>query len=58
MSQTLLFLPMRDKRDAMVARQQARQLAGFLGYDTQEQAAIAAEVFAVCWQIVSSAVSR
>ena len=53
MSQTLLSLPLRDKRDAMLARQRARQLAALLGYDAQDQAGIAAGVFAVSWQVLN-----
>ena len=53
MGQTLLSLPLRNKRDAMIARQRTRQLAGLLGFDAQEQASISANVFALAWQIVS-----
>src|SRR5271168_4958653 len=53
MSQALFSLPLRNKRDSMIARQRTRQLAGLLGYDIQEQARIAAGVFAVAWQILS-----
>ena len=53
MAQPLFTLPLRNKRDTMVARQRTRQLAGLLGYDIQEQAGIAAGVFAVAWQILS-----
>ena len=53
MNQTLFSLPLRDKRDAMLARQRARQLAGLLGFDAQEQAEIAAGVFAVSWQVLN-----
>ena len=53
MGQTLLSLPLRNKRDAMVARQRTRQLTGLLGYDIHDQAGIAAGVFAVAWQILS-----
>jgi len=52
MSLTLISLPLRNKRDTMVARQRARQLAGLLGYDIQDQAAIAADVFAIAWQVL------
>jgi hypothetical protein len=37
----------------MIARQRSRQLAGLLGYGIEEQARIAAGVFAVAWQILS-----
>lgn len=53
MTKALLTLPLRNKRDSMIARQRTRQLAGLLGYDTQEQARIAAGVFAIAWQILS-----
>jgi hypothetical protein len=53
MGQPLLSLPLRNKRDSLIARQRTRQLAGLLGYDLHEQAGIAAGVFAVAWQIQS-----
>ena len=53
MDQILFSLPVRNKRDAMIARQRTRQLAGLLGFDVQEQASLAAEVFAAAWQILS-----
>ena len=52
MNMTLLSFPLRHKRDTMIARQRARQLAGLLGFDTQEQAGIAAGVFAIAWQVL------
>jgi hypothetical protein len=48
----LISLRLRNKRDAMVARQRARQLAGLLGYDNHDQAVIAAGVFAIAWQVL------
>jgi hypothetical protein len=53
MDQTLLTLPLFTRRDALVARQRARQIAGILGFDFQEQACIAAGVFAVAWQVLA-----
>ena len=53
MNLTLISLPLRNKRDTLVARQRARQLASLLGYDIQDQAAIAAGVFAIAWQVLN-----
>lgn len=53
MNLTLITLPLRNKRDTIIARQRARQIAGLLGFDTQQQAGIAAGVFAIAWQVLS-----
>lgn len=45
--QSLQTLPLRSKRDVVVARQRARQIAALLGFDLQEQACIAAGTFTV-----------
>src|SRR6516164_9173228 len=42
---TLLTLPVRGKRDIVVARQRARQIAGLLGYPRREQVVLSAMVF-------------
>lgn len=45
---TLLFTAeLRQKRDLLVVRQRARQLAGLLGFEPAEQAGFAAAVFAL-----------
>src|SRR5262249_30282529 len=41
----LLLLPLRRKRDALLARRQARQVASLLRFDPGEQACVAALVF-------------
>jgi hypothetical protein len=41
----IITLALRSKRDIMLARQRARQVAGLLGFDSLEQARIAAQVF-------------
>src|SRR5258708_1831737 len=43
----LLTLQLQKKRDLVLARQRARQIAGLLGFDAQEQSLIAAGVFAI-----------
>jgi hypothetical protein len=53
MTHALFSLSLRSKRDAIIARQRTRQLAGLLGYDAQEQVRIAAAVFAAAWRIRS-----
>ncbi len=45
MTLSLFALPLRRKRDVVVARQRARQLARMLGYDPPEQVNVAAAVF-------------
>jgi hypothetical protein len=45
MDTPILTLSLRRKRDLVRARQCARQVAGFLGFDRREQASIAAAVF-------------
>jgi len=45
MSLSLFALPLRRKRDIVVARQRARQVARLLGFDPAEQVSIAAAVF-------------
>jgi hypothetical protein len=47
MCTSILTLPLRKKRDVLLARQRARQIARLLGFDPREQACIAAGVFAV-----------
>ena len=53
MTHALFSLSLRSKRDAIIARQRTRQLAGLLGYDAPEQVRIAAGVFAAAWRIRS-----
>jgi len=43
----LLTLDLQKKRDLVLARQRARQIAGLLGFDLREQGLIAAGVFAI-----------
>jgi hypothetical protein len=50
MSISLLVLKLRSKRDVVLARERARQVAGLLGFDPVEQAGIAAAVFAIACQ--------
>jgi len=45
MSEPILTLSLRRKRDVLVARQRARQVAGLLGFDRGQQVHIAAAVF-------------
>jgi hypothetical protein len=45
MNTSLITLPLHGKRDAVVARQRARQLAGLLGLDPPRQGWFAAAVF-------------
>jgi hypothetical protein len=47
MNTSILTLPLRKKRDVLLARQRARQIAKLLGFDPREQACIAASAFAV-----------
>lgn len=47
---TLLTIPLRTKRDLLVARQRARQVAALLRFDFPEQACIAAGAFTVAAQ--------
>lgn len=46
--------PLVEKRDALLARQRARQLAALLGFDFLQQACVSAGVFAVAWQVLES----
>jgi hypothetical protein len=50
MDRLLLGIRLRRKRDVFEARQRARQIAALLGFDAQDQAVIAAGVFALAWQ--------
>lgn len=52
MDHTLWTLPLRGKRDALLARQRSRHIAALLGFDFQEQACISAGVFALAWQVL------
>jgi hypothetical protein len=45
MNQSILTLPLRRKRDTLLARQRARQIARLLGFDAREQTTIATAVF-------------
>jgi hypothetical protein len=45
MSEPILTLRLRSKRDVVLARQRARQVAGLLGYDRPEQVQIATAAF-------------
>jgi hypothetical protein len=47
MTTSILTLPLRNKRDVLLARQRARQIAKLLGFDPREQACIAAGAFAI-----------
>lgn len=47
----LLTLPLRCKRDLVVARQRAGQIAGLLGFERRELAGIAAAVFEIAGQV-------
>ena len=49
MGTSLLTLILRSKRDILLARQRARQVAGLLGYKPRDQAVIAAAVFEISW---------
>jgi hypothetical protein len=51
----LLLLQIRRKRDAMLARRQARQVAALLGFDPAEQACVAALVFELAAQALTQA---
>jgi hypothetical protein len=53
MNTLIHLLPLRRKRDVVVARHRARQIARLLGFDAREQACIAAGVFVIArtaWQ--------
>jgi hypothetical protein len=50
MNLSLLVLKVRGKRDVVLARERARQVAGLLGFDAVEQACIAAAVFMIACQ--------
>jgi signal transduction histidine kinase/CheY-like chemotaxis protein len=43
-SKTILTLTLKDERDSVLARQRARQVAGLLGFDAQDQTRIATAV--------------
>jgi hypothetical protein len=45
MSEPILTLRLRTKRDVVLARQRARQVAGLLGFDRSQQVQIAAAIF-------------
>jgi hypothetical protein len=45
MSHSLLSLPVDSRRDLLTARQRARQIAGLVGLDSRQRAAVAAAVF-------------
>jgi len=47
----LLALRLSRKRDVVEARQRARQIAGFLGFDAVEQACIAAGTFSLACRV-------
>jgi len=47
MSNSFFSQPIRRKKDVVIARQRARQIARLLGYSRTEEAAIAAAVFAL-----------
>lgn len=49
MSIPVLTLPLRSKRDLLLVRQRARQLAGLLGFDVRAQLGISAAVFELAW---------
>src|SRR5262245_13671802 len=51
----LLLLQLRCKRDALLARRQARQVARLLGFDPGEQACVAALVFELAAQALTRA---
>ncbi len=42
---SLLSLTVRSRRDVFVVRQRARQVAGLLGFNESQRAAVAAAVF-------------
>jgi len=50
MTTSLLTLPLRRKRDLVVARQRASQIAGLLGFERRELAGMAAAVFEMAGQ--------
>lgn len=50
MRDTLATLRLARRKDLLLVRQRARQLARLLGYDAPQQALIAAGTFAVAWQ--------
>lgn len=49
MAITLLALSVRCKRDILLARQRARQIAGLLGFDPVARLEIAARAFEIAW---------
>jgi hypothetical protein len=53
MDTPLLLLEVRRRRDFVLARRHARQVAGLLGFDPHEQACIAALVFELASQVRS-----
>lgn len=54
MTPTLWTIPLRKRRDALQARQRARQIAGLLGFPFFDQACISAGVFAIAYQALES----
>ena len=50
MSTPFLSLPVAARRDVVLARDRARQVAGLLGFDALEQACVAAAVFEIASQ--------
>src|SRR5437879_1710758 len=50
MNTPILTLPLRSKRDVVLSRQYARQIAALLGFDPQEQMWIAAAAFEIAQQ--------
>jgi hypothetical protein len=53
MHTSLLLLQLRQKRDALLARRQARQVASLLRFDPGEQACVAALVFELACQALA-----
>lgn len=54
MTPKLWTIPLRQRRDALQARQRARQIAGLLGFEFFDQACISAGVFAIAWQALQT----
>src|SRR5438105_8862848 len=50
MNNPILTLELRRKRDVLVARHHARQLAGLLGLEILDRVALATAVFELAWQ--------
>lgn len=51
MTTPILMLPVRRKRDVLIARQRTRQVAALLGYEPPEQVLLAAAVFELARQV-------